>query len=267
MGGSVLTWIIASGIIMTAIAGVGSITLLFREHTIRRLLMPLVAFSAGTLLGGAFFHMLPAAWPEFNSDIVFFSWVSAGFIVFFALEQFLHWHQCQHGDPEEEWHCGEEDQHNHPMTQQKDKPLVWLILIGDGLHNFIGGIAIAGTFLIDIHLGITTFLAAAAHEFPQELGDFGVLLHSGLSKYKALIYNMISALTFLIGGLLAYGASKSFPVHYLVPFAAGNFIYIGATDLVPRFIRHENLKNNLVHFVAFVSGMALLVVLKMILAD
>jgi zinc and cadmium transporter len=138
--------------------------------------------------------------------------------------------------------------------------LTYLILMGDGLHNFIGGLAISSTFLIDIRLGITAWLAAAAHEIPQELGDFGVLVHGGWSKARALLFNVLSALTFLVGGLLTYGLSFAVDVSYLIPFAAGNFVYIAAADLVPEVNRHPSLVANAVHLLMFLLGTGLMYV-------
>jgi zinc and cadmium transporter len=145
--------------------------------------------------------------------------------------------------------------------------LTYLILIGDGLHNFIGGLAIAGTFIADIRLGIMAWLAAAAHEIPQELGDFGVLIHGGWEKRKSLMFNVLSALTFLVGGLLTYVVSFNLDVSFLIPFAAGNFIYIGASDLVPEVKEHENLRINVVNFLAFIFGLALMLVIKVTLGS
>ena len=133
-----------------------------------------------------------------------------------------------------------------------------LILLGDGLHNFLGGLAVAGVFLIDHRLGLTAWLAAAAHEVPQELGDFGVLIHGGWNRGGALLLNLISGLTFLLGGMVAYAASARIDVGFLVPFAAGNFIYIGASDLVPEVNKHRDIGANVIHFGAFVAGIALL---------
>lgn len=112
----------------------------------------------------------------------------------------------------------------------------------------------ASTFLIDIRLGIATWLAAAAHEVPQELGDFAVLVHGGWEKHQALLFNVLSGLTFLAGGLVTYAAAAHIDTAFLVPFAAGNFLYIGASDLVPEVNKHERLAVNAVHFAAFVAG-------------
>ncbi len=241
---STLAWIVLSGVLMSIVALVGSVTLLLSKKTLERVLLPLVAFSAGSMLGGAFFHMIPAGLGVMEPTPLF-CWLLGGFTTFFALEQFLHWHHCHRASAD----C-------------KQKPLGYLVLLGDGLHNLIGGFAVAGTFLIDIHLGITTWLAAVAHEVPQELGDFGVLVHSGWGRKKALIFNALSASTFLAGGLIAYGVSSKIDVSFIVPFAAGNFIYIGASDLVPEVNKHKSLVINSVHFLAFVAGILLLLVVK-----
>jgi zinc and cadmium transporter len=235
-----LTWIVVTGLAMSAIALVGSITLLMKRATLDRIIMPLVAFAAGSLLGGAFFHMLPAASEAIDDPSWLYLWTLVGFSVFFAMEQLLHWHHC------------------HRAPSDCREPLTYLILIGDGLHNFLGGLGIGAVFLTDIRLGLAAWLAAAAHEVPQELGDFGVLIHGGWSRRKALLFNLFSGLTFLLGGIAAWLASAQLDVGFLIPFAAGNFIYIGASDLVPEVNKHGNLTTNALLFLCFVAGLALL---------
>ena len=234
---------------MCAIALVGSVTLILKEETLEAIILPLVAFAAGSLIGGAFFHMIPAGIAQFGNSTVFYVWILAGFSVFFTLEQLLSWRHC------------------HRVGAERKRPLTYLVLIGDGLHNFIGGLAIAGTFIIDIRLGIMAWLAAAAHEIPQELGDFGVLVHGGWEKRKALVFNALSALSFLVGGLLAYALSFNIDISFLIPFAAGNFIYIGASDLVPEVKEHERLDVNILNFLAFISGLALMLIIKVALGS
>jgi zinc and cadmium transporter len=241
---SVFWWILAGGIAMSAIALVGSVTLLLRAETLHRVVTPLVALAAGSLLGGAFFHMLPASTRTLPDLGTVFLWTMLGFTVFLALEQFLHWHHC------------------HRLEADCRQPLGYLILLGDGLHNFLGGLGVAGVFLIDIRLGIMAWIAAAAHEVPQELGDFGVLIHSGWSKPRALLFNLLSGLTFLVGGMVAYLAAGRASVAFLVPFAAGSFIYIGASDLIPQVNRHDSGAANALHFGAFAVGVGLLWILR-----
>lgn len=240
-------YILAGGILMSAISLVGGVLFFFKEKSLQKLLLPLVALAAGSLLGGAFFFMIPAGLKAMGGANAVFVYILLGFTVFFALEQFLHWH------------------HGHKAGADCRKPLTYLILIGDGLHNFLGGFAIAGVFLTDIRLGMMAWLAAAAHEIPQELGDFGVLVYGGWTKSRALIFNFLSAITFLIGGLLAYGISFHLDVSFLIPFAAGNFIYIGASDLIPEIKHHRHWKSNLIHFLCFFSGLLIIFLMKLFL--
>lgn len=239
-----LAWIVVSGLGMSAIALFGAVTMALRKRTRERLILPLVAFSAGSLMGGAFLHMIPEAVGRSAGSSGIYAWVLAGFASFFALEQFLHWHH---------WHG---DSHGGGAT------LSHLMVLGDGLHNFLGGVAVAGAFLVDASLGITTWIVAAAHEVPQELGKYGVLLHSGWSRTRALVVGVASSLTFLVGGIFAYAASVQVDVSFLVPFAAGNFLYIAASDLVPEVNKHHRIGTNLGHFSAFSAGILLLAAIK-----
>lgn len=242
---SVLAYIVIGGIAMTAIALVGSVTLLVEEERLKRLLLPLVALAAGSLLGGAFFHMLPAVLETGAEPLTVLIWTAGGFLLFLILEQVLHRHHCRQAASA----CRE--------------PLTYLVLIGDGLHNLLGGAAVAGAFLIDVRVGVMAWLAAAAHEVPQELGDFAVLVHGGWPKAKALLLNALSGATFLVGGLVAYAASFEFDVAPLVAFAAGNFIYIAASDLIPEVNRDNHSERSAVHLFFVILGLGLLLALKL----
>jgi zinc and cadmium transporter len=242
---SVLVWIVVSGLAMSALALVGGIVVVLPEQQFRRLVLPLVALAAGALLGGAMFHMLPESVRVLGNELSVFVWVVAGIFSFHVLEQFLHWHHC-----------------HRPVGEHR--PLGYMILAADGLHNLIGGMAVGSAFIVDVRLGVVTWIVAAAHEVPQELGDFGILVHSGWSTRHALIYNLASALTFPLGGLLAYAAAGRIEVAWLVPFAAGNFIYIAVADLLPEITSTPNPRDKVLHTASFGLGLAALLVVALV---
>ncbi len=244
-----LGWIICGGLLMSMIALVGVVTFALPERTRERLILPLVAFSAGSLLGGALLHLIPEAIERSDGAMTVYLWVLAGFTSFLAFEQFLHWH------------------HWHSDAPEVTSPLSYMMVLGDSVHNFLGGVAVAAAFIVDIRLGTTTWLVAAAHEVPQELGKYGVLVHGGWNRGRALFVSFLSSLTFLVGGLFAYMASIESDVGFLVPFAAGNFLYIAASDLVPEVNRHHHLGVNLLHFASFAAGIALLFAIHVISAN
>jgi zinc and cadmium transporter len=233
-----LALIVIFGMAMSIIALVGSVTLVLPERTFNRVVLPLVALAAGSLLGGTFFHLLPESVEQLGDRLGVYAVLAGGFLTFFVLEQFLHW------------------QHSH-QPGRRVEPVGYLILFADGLHNLLGGLAVGGAFVIDTELGIVTWAVAAAHEVPQELGDFGILVNSGWSKRAALAYNFVSALTFPLGGMIAYSISGGIDIAWFLPFAAGNFLYIGAADLIPQ-LRAKDMKSQLVQFAAFVVGLGLL---------
>jgi zinc and cadmium transporter len=233
---STLAWILVAGLLMSALALVGSVTLLLPRRVFVRLVLPLVALAAGSLLGGALFHMLPESVEALGNDLSVYGWLALGFVSFLVLEQFLHWHHC-----------------HRPLRAHR--PVGYLILVADGLHNFIGGLAVGSAFVLDFQLGVVTWLVAAAHEVPQELGDFGLLVHSGWSSRHALAYNVASALTFLVGSITAYALSGRVDVTVLVPFAAGNFIYIAAADLIPQLTAQESSRAKIAHTASFTVGL------------
>lgn len=240
---SSLAWILAGGLLMSLVAMVGGLTLLLPPRTLQRLLMPLLSLAAGSLLGGALFHMLPEGMGAIGARAGS-AYVAAGFSAFLALELFLQWH------------------HSHRTSAGSGEPLAILILLGDALHNFICGLGIASTFVLNPAAGVAAWCAALAHELPQELGDFAILLHSGWSAGAALRWNLISALTFPLGGVLAWLLAQSLSVAGLALFAGGNFLYIAASDLVPEIKTSTSLRSGALRFGWFSAGLLLMLLLE-----
>src|SRR6185295_3651414 len=205
----------------------GAFALLLRPDLLRKLLLFFVAFSAGAMMGGAFFHLLPEAIALFPvGSLQPFFILSGGFCLFFILERFVFWHHC------------------HNDEGCKVHPLGDMNLVGDGVHNFMDGLLIAAAFGVSTELGIATTIAIISHEIPQEISDFGVLIHSGMSAKKALFFNFVSALTALLGvfiGVLFAEKTEIFQ-RVLIAFAAGGFLYIAASDLVPELHKEENVQ-------------------------
>lgn len=229
--------------IISGISLIGVSTLSLRAERLRGVLFVFVALAVGALLGDAFFHLLPEAFEEIGNSAAVSLLVIAGMLVFFWFEKFLHWDQSHHGDVEEierEGHI---------------KPLGKLILWSDGLHNFLDGLVIGASYLVSVEVGIATTLAVVLHEIPQEIGDFGVLLHAGYTKNRALLYNFISALTAIVGVLVIMMAGDSLDgiIAYVIPFAAGTFIYIATADLVPELHKQRGSSTAL-EFIAILLG-------------
>ncbi|MCM8795690.1 MAG: ZIP family metal transporter [Candidatus Omnitrophica bacterium] len=242
----ILVWILFSTFIVSLISLISVFTLCIKEKLLEKILFVLIGFSAGALIGGAFLHILPEALEKNPSSVVIFSYFIFGIILFFLLERYLHWRHCHRGI------CD-----IHAFT--------YLNLIGDGLHNFIDGMAIAISFIASFRLGIVTTLAVIFHEIPQELGDFAVLVWGGFSKKKALFYNFISALTAVIGAVVGYliyekvGGLSGF----ILPLTAGGFIYIANSDLIPEMHKENNLKRSGFAFFAFLLGIIFMVLLRL----
>jgi zinc and cadmium transporter len=225
---SPLVWIIIFCLLGGLLSVLAAALFLVLSESIRNHLLPhLVSFATGTLLGAAFLGLLPHALASVaGSDMhVIPMTVLAGLLGFFLLEKLVLWRHC-HAD-----HC----EVHAPDQDSRDHSTGTMILVGDGLHNFLDGILIAAAFLTDIHLGVVTSLAVAAHEIPQEVGDFAVLLHSGFSRGRAFLYNILTSLTTVIGGVLAWFALQQ--IQAVLPFvlaiAASSFIYIAVADLIP----------------------------------
>jgi len=224
-----------------ALAGV--VTLSMNQKKVEKFLLFLVALSTGALMGGAFLHLLPEAVERIGSEVSFLVALGA-FTGFFLIEKILHWHHCHKGD------CDE-----HVLGQMN--------LIGDSVHNFIDGLIIAAAFGVEAKLGWATSLAVALHEIPQEIGDFGVLLYAGWKKNKALVANFLVALAVVAGGLAGYWLSvNEMFIGYLMPVAAGGFIYIAASDLMPELKKETELRKSLASFGMFGLGVLLMWMIK-----
>lgn len=239
-----LFFILTSTLIVSVVSLVGVVTLAIKERFLKTILFLLVAFSAGALIGGAFLHLIPEA-IEQSAPQQIFIFVVAGFVLFFLLEKYLHWRHC---------HDGVCDVHT----------FTYLNLFGDALHNFIDGIVIAVSFMTSIKLGLIATLLIIAHEIPQELGDFGVLVYGGFSKKKALLFNFLTALTAFLGAIGGYFlANRVLGFSYaLLALTAGGFIYIASSDLVPEIHKETSLKKSSLSFVLFIFGIVLMFILK-----
>lgn len=220
-----LLWIILFSIVGSIGAVAGAALFLLFPESIRKTLVPcLVSYATGTLLGAAFLAMIPAGLEQAPAQEIMVT-VLAGMVLFFILEKFVLWHHC-HEDP-----C---EAHGHAGP---------LILIGDAMHNFVDGVVIAAAFLTSIPLGMATALAVIAHEVPQEIGDFAILLDNGYGRMKALMLNTLSAAATLPGAVMAYFWLGE--LHELTPYilalSAASFIYIAVADLIPGLHRQTNL--------------------------
>lgn len=241
-----LIYIITSTFLISLASLVGVFTLSIKEKTLSKFLLFLISLSAGALMGGAFLHLLPEASEKINNENLF-SIVLLSFVLFFLIEKLLHWRHC---------HKPNCDVHTFG----------YMNLFGDTIHNFIDGLVIASTFLIDVKLGIATSFAIALHEIPQEIGDFGVLLYSGFSRRKALISNFLVAITAVLGGVTGYFLSFQIEnmTSYLLPFAAGGFIYIAASDLMPEIRKETSLRKSMLSFGVFLVGILIMFLVKFI---
>lgn len=234
----VLVWVLASTTLVTIISLIGIFTLAIKDKLLKGILFCLVGFSAGSLIGSAFLHILPDVLAR-SKAITVFSYLITGIVLFFLMERYFYWRHCHNGI------CDV-----HAFT--------YLNIIGDGLHNFVDGMVIAASFTVSLRLGIVTTLAVIFHEIPQELGDFGVLVFGGFSKRKALVYNFLAGLTALMGALIGYFISDIATgfSNFILPLTAGGFIYIAASDLIPQIHKESNTRRANLAFIAFLVGIA-----------
>lgn len=238
---------LVSVIIVSLISIVGILTFLLSHKRLRSLLLYMVSFSVGGLFGDAFIHLIPEAVEKVGGFGLNMSLcVLLGLLSSFIIEKFIHWRHC---------HIPTSEEHPHPFA--------YMNLLGDAVHNFIDGLLIAGSYLASLPVGIATTLAVIFHEIPQEIGDFGVLIYGGFSRSKALLFNFLSALTAIIGALVFLSLSPYIENYaiYLLPFAAGEFIYIAGSDLVPELHKETNPSKSTLELIALIFGLAILFLL------
>lgn len=241
-----LLMIIIGTFVITLCVWVAVLFIFLKKEILSKITMFLVALSAGALMGGAFLHLMPEASEQIKPNTLFGIFLIS-FVVFFLIEKLLHWR-----------HCHKADCPIHTFGHMN--------LIGDSIHNFIDGLIIASTFMVDFSLGMATTLAVAIHEIPQEIGDYGVLIHAGFNNKKALTLNYLVALTVVLGGIVGYFSFSHLNniLPYLLPFAAGGFVYIAASDLMPEIRKETNIKKSIGTFFIFILGILLMYLIKLI---
>jgi len=236
---------IISVIIVSLISIIVALPLLIKKKPSEKLLLFLLSISVGVLLSTVFINFLPEI-IDHKYSINTALYILTGFILMFILEKFVHFHHSHK--------CDHDHGHAHAYN------LAPINLIGDGIHNFIDGLVIAGAYATNITIGITATISIIFHEIPQEIADFGVLLYSGLKKKKALLFNFLSAATAILGTVI--GIVLVDKIHwfnnFIIPFACGNFLYIAASNLLPQLHRHCKLKDTLFHLLAIIIGIVII---------
>ena len=244
--------IISASLIGGVLSLVGGFILLWREKFAKKISLYLVSFAAGSLLGAAFLEILPEAYETIGETA--FIYVMAGIVLIFVFEKFLGWYH--HHDQSHDSEVFE-----HTFSAQT-------VIFGDALHNFIDGIAIALGFLVSFEVGLTTTIAVFLHEIPQEIGDFGVLIRRGYSRSKIILYNFFTALTTMVGAILAYFMVPFLPdmfMFFALSIAAGVFIYISTSDLIPELREHSKGKLDIGHTLALLLGIISVALLSTVL--
>lgn len=225
---------------------IGALTISLSVDRLRRITLFLVSFAVGGLLGDAFIHLLPESFEELGTNLLVSLYVILGILIFFVLEKFLRWRHC---------HIPTSEEHLHPF--------VTMNLVGDATHNLVDGMLVGASYMVSFPIGLTTTLAVVLHEIPQELGDFGVLIHGGLSVKRALVFNLLSALTAVIGAVVSILAAEQVQGFSLslLPITAGGFLYIAGSDLIPELHHEVKASTSLWQLLLIVLGVAIMAVL------
>lgn len=236
-------------LIVSVVSLVGVFSLSIKEDILKKYINFFISLAIGALLGDAFIHIIPEALENGLNTTLTSLLIIVGIILFFVIEKFIHWHH--HGEDKNEIHI-------HPVGK--------LVLFTDGFHNFIDGAIIGASFLVSLPVGIATTIAVILHEIPQEIGDFAVLIHAGYTKKKALWLNFISALASLLGLVFVFifGNIIDNFVMWVVPIAAGGFIYIAVADLIPELHKTKNINHSLIQIGIIVLGIISMIALLLL---
>jgi zinc and cadmium transporter len=237
----------------------GIFFLFLKDSWLKRIVFILISLSVGSLFADAFIHLIPEAFSKLSSTTASL-YILLGLVIFFILEKFIHWRH-QHNEETVESLCDHDDD-----NCQKILPVGYMVLVGDGVHNFIDGVIIAASFLVSFEVGIATTIAVTLHEIPQEIGHYAVLIHSGFSKIKALGYNFISALASILGAILTllWASQTETLVPYFVAVAAGGFIYIAGSDLVPQLHKQSKIGESFIQLFSILVGVSIMLLLLII---
>jgi zinc and cadmium transporter len=236
---SLVLWVLGSVTVVSLVSLVGAVTFAISLDRLRQHLLVLISFSAGALLGDVFFHLIPEL-QEVGYTTMVGGWILAGILLFFVLERLILWH------------------HSHTEHDESVHAASYLVILGDGMHNFIDGLVIAAGFLVSVPVGVATTIAVIAHEVPHELGNFAILIHGGWSRGKALWYNFLSALPAIVGAVVALLLADLVPLisHLLLAFGVASFIYIAMSDIIPELHKARGFRLTLWQLIGLVLGMA-----------
>lgn len=232
-----------SVILLSVTSLVSGLVILFKEEKFRKISLLMVSFAVGALFGDVFIHILPESFAKSGGSLLVSLYVVAGILIFFVLEKFVRWRHC-----------------HLPISEKHYHPLVSMNLVGDGMHNLIDGMLIGASYIVSIPIGIATTLAIILHEIPQELGDFSILIHTGLSAKKALFFNFLLSLAGIFGAIISLfiGERIGGYASALLPITAGGFLYIAGSDLIPELHHDVKIKTSLLQLALIILGVGVM---------
>ena len=241
---TIILYTFTSVIAISLVSLVSIYAFAIQDKILKKFILFMVSFSTGALLADTLFHLLPQIADGQGFGMRVSTYISIGFLFSFIIEKFIHWRHC----------------HKPEHIQSHTHSFAYMNLFGDAVHNFIDGLIIAASYLVSIPVGIATTIAVLIHEIPQEIGDFGILIHGGLSKTRALFLNFLTALTAIIGAALALiiGQYSSTLINFLIPFAVGSFLYIAGSDLIPELHKETRIKHSIGQLATLLLGIIII---------